>query len=59
VELDNLKAEWTAKLNDQIARHKQEIAAEKERTYQVIKVLWMLKDFKPSKLLQISKYLTV
>jgi len=54
-----LKAEWTAKLNDQIARHKQEIAAEKERTYQVINVLWMLKDFKPSKLLQISKYLTV
>ncbi|XP_045158062.2 spindle assembly abnormal protein 6 homolog [Mercenaria mercenaria] len=35
IELDNLKAEWTAKLNDQIARHKQEIALEKERTYQL------------------------
>lgn len=35
IELDNLKAEWTAKLNDQIAKHKQEIAVEKERAYQV------------------------
>lgn len=35
VELDNLKAEWTAKLNDQIAKHKQELAIEKERAYQL------------------------
>lgn len=33
IELDNLKAEWTAKLNDQIAKHKQELATEKERAY--------------------------
>ena len=35
IELDNLKAEWTARLNDQMAKHKQEMAAEKERVYQV------------------------
>lgn len=35
IELDNLKAEWTAKLNDQMARHKQELATEKEKSYQV------------------------
>ena len=35
IELDNLKAEWTARLNDQMAKHKQEMASEKERTYQV------------------------
>ena len=35
IELDNLKAEWTARLNDQMAKHKQEMAGEKERIYQV------------------------
>ncbi|KAL4236190.1 Spindle assembly abnormal protein 6 [Mactra antiquata] len=35
IELDNLKAEWTAKLNDQMAKHKQDIASEKERAYQL------------------------
>ncbi|WAR23806.1 SAS6-like protein [Mya arenaria] len=35
IELDNLKAEWTAKLNDQMARHKQELATEKERAFQL------------------------
>ena len=35
IELDNLKAEWTARLNDQMAKHKQEMASEKERVYQV------------------------
>ncbi|KAH3730971.1 spindle assembly abnormal protein 6 homolog [Dreissena polymorpha] len=35
IELDNLKAEWTAKLNDQMARHKQELATEKERIFQM------------------------
>ncbi|KAL3867901.1 hypothetical protein ACJMK2_040745 [Sinanodonta woodiana] len=35
IELDNLKAEWTAKLNDLTACHKQEMAAEKERAYQL------------------------
>jgi len=35
IELDNLKAEWSAKLADQVARHKQELATEKERAYQV------------------------
>lgn len=35
IELDHLKAEWTAKMNDLAARHKHEMATEKEKTIQV------------------------
>lgn len=31
IELDHLKAEWTAKMNDLAAKHKHEMATEKEK----------------------------
>ena len=55
IELDNLKAEWTARLNDQMAKHKQEMAAEKERVYQVRS--HMRPHHACKKFLQFSKYL--
>lgn len=35
IELDHLKAEWTAKMNDLTAKHKHEMATEKEKAIQV------------------------
>lgn len=35
IELDHLKAEWTAKMNDLAAKHKHEMATEKEKAIQV------------------------
>ncbi|KAK3091357.1 hypothetical protein FSP39_019232 [Pinctada imbricata] len=35
IELDNIKAEWTAKMNDMAAKHKHEMATEKEKTIQM------------------------
>lgn len=36
IELDHLKAEWTAKMNDLAAKHKHEMATEKEKAIQVL-----------------------
>lgn len=35
IELDHLKAEWTAKMNDLAAKHKHEMATEKEKAIQM------------------------
>ncbi|KAL5016300.1 hypothetical protein ScPMuIL_005889 [Solemya velum] len=35
IELDNLRADWTSKMNEMTARHKQELTAEKERAVQM------------------------
>lgn len=41
IELDHLKAEWTAKMNDLAAKHKHEMATEKEKAIQVNKITLM------------------
>ena len=45
IELDNHKAEWTARLNEMAAKHKNEMATEKEKMLQVMMFILLLFPF--------------